>query len=140
MSGSGMITPMLATHSNRRFSCKGIFRVSGRFVGADFGFHDGSVDSDDVFIAMVFLFFARQLKIPSRPSYRHDAVARYQLLKKSSNIALFFSFIHIIDRFFCKRLVLAVHQSYASAAVRPSFREVDEVFLLQLRHMASEVS
>lgn len=87
MSGSGMTTPMLATHSNRRFSCKGFFYVSGRFFGAVFDPHDGSVDSDDVFNAMVFLFFARQLKIPSRPSYRHDAVARYQLLKKSSNIA-----------------------------------------------------
>ena len=52
----GMTTPMLATHSNRRFSCKGIFCVSGRFFGADFGFHDGSVDSDDIFIAMGFCF------------------------------------------------------------------------------------
>lgn len=42
MSGSGMTTPMLATHSNRRFSCKGIFRVSGRFFGAVFDPHDGS--------------------------------------------------------------------------------------------------
>ena len=42
MSGSGMTTPMLATHSNRRFSCKRIFRVSGRFFGAVFDPHDGS--------------------------------------------------------------------------------------------------
>ena len=42
MSGSGMTTPMLATHSNRRFSCKGIFYVSGRFFGAVFDPHDGS--------------------------------------------------------------------------------------------------
>ena len=42
MSGSGMTTPMLATHSNRRFLCKGIFRVSGRFFGAVFDPHDGS--------------------------------------------------------------------------------------------------
>lgn len=43
MSGSGMTTPMLATHSNRRFSCKGIFRVfPDVFFGALFGSHDGS--------------------------------------------------------------------------------------------------
>ena len=57
LSGSGMTTPMLATHSNRRFSCKGIFRVfPDVFFGAVFDPHNGSDDSDDVFIAMVFCF------------------------------------------------------------------------------------
>lgn len=54
--GSGMTTPMLATHSNCRFSCKGFFRVSGRIFSAVLGSHDGNVDRDDVFIATVFCF------------------------------------------------------------------------------------